>query len=193
MQITINSVNDLNYGSETYVKFSLKNGKVTIESSYGEDKPSEVLALLKMIDGPDMQAELKDTLNRCIAYKNEEKATEFSNLAIALSEEGKEKKIAWHHIDIQDLLDQEMESIQEEMDLEEVDIIKPIINDSEVFEQWLADTNFDIRPYLSILENIDGVVAITYFNRYRFVVTIGKLFSFKQIRREITEKLGINA
>ena len=68
-----------------------------------------------------------------------------------------------------------------------------IINDITMlssFDCWIGHTNFDITPKIkTILDSIEGVEVLKILSRYRFFIGIGKLFDFKEVRKEIEEDL----
>lgn len=58
------------------------------------------------------------------------------------------------------------------------------------FECWIAHTNFDItRDIKNKLNKIEGVELLKICSRYRFFIGIGKMFDFKQVRKNV--ELGI--
>ena len=57
------------------------------------------------------------------------------------------------------------------------------------FNCWVAHTNFNLTESLkNELDSIEGVELLKIFSRYRFLVGVGKMFDFSEVRREI-EKL----
>jgi len=57
------------------------------------------------------------------------------------------------------------------------------------FNCWVAHTNFNLTERLkNELDSIEGVELLKIFSRYRFLVGVGKMFDFTEVRREI-EKL----
>jgi len=57
------------------------------------------------------------------------------------------------------------------------------------FNCWVAHTNFNLTEYLkNELDSIEGVELLKIFSRYRFLVGVGKMFDFSEVRLEI-EKL----
>lgn len=59
------------------------------------------------------------------------------------------------------------------------------------FEFWIGHTNFDITPeFVNIVNSIPGVEGLKIFSRYRFIITIGKLFNFTQVRSLLELALG---
>lgn len=58
-------------------------------------------------------------------------------------------------------------------------------------EFWIGHTNFDItQSFLDIADNIPGIEGVKVFSRYRFLITVGKLFSFSQVRTMLELALG---
>ncbi len=64
------------------------------------------------------------------------------------------------------------------------------MNPFKQFNFWLANTNFKItRRTREILNNIDGIEAVVFLTRYRFIVGIGKLFTQKDVCNAIDKAL----
>ncbi len=58
------------------------------------------------------------------------------------------------------------------------------------FECWLAHTNFQITPVIKKRLNItDGVELLKVCGRYRFLIGIGRLFKFSDVRINIERQL----
>lgn len=58
------------------------------------------------------------------------------------------------------------------------------------FECWLAHTNFQITPQIKKqLNTTDGVELLKVCGRYRFLVGIGRLFKFSDVRTNIERQL----
>jgi hypothetical protein len=58
------------------------------------------------------------------------------------------------------------------------------------FDCWIGYTNFDITPTIkNTLDTIEGVEILKVLSRYRFFVGIGKLFDFKEVRKNIEDNL----
>ena len=54
------------------------------------------------------------------------------------------------------------------------------------FNCWVAHTNFNLTEYLkNELDSIEGVELLKIFSRYRFLVGVGKMFDFTEVRKEI--------
>lgn len=61
------------------------------------------------------------------------------------------------------------------------------------FELWLGYTDFSITQEIAQrIEKVEGVELFSLMTRYRFCVGIGKLFSFRDVRRGIEATLNIN-
>jgi hypothetical protein len=57
---------------------------------------------------------------------------------------------------------------------------------SDRWDCWMGYTNFDITNGISDkMRTLDGVEALKIMSRYTFCVGVGKLFQFKDIRRNI--------
>ena len=54
------------------------------------------------------------------------------------------------------------------------------------FDCWIGHTNFDITKEIkSMLNKTEGVELLKVLSRYRFFVGIGKMFDFKEVRKNI--------
>jgi hypothetical protein len=108
-----------------------------------------------------------------------------------------------HFIDDEDDSEDEDEDDESYLGLGEKDqskIISPIlpltaqiIEDISMlssFDCWIGHTNFDITPSVkNILDSTAGVEVLKVLSRYRFFIGIGKLFDFKEVRKNIEEEL----
>lgn len=58
------------------------------------------------------------------------------------------------------------------------------------FDCWIAHTNFDITETVkSVINKVEGVEVLKIHSRYRFFIGVGKMFDFKEVRKEIENKL----
>ena len=58
------------------------------------------------------------------------------------------------------------------------------------FDCWLGHTNFEITPTtFAILEEIEGVEILKICSRYRFFIGIGKMFKFKNVRKDLENQI----
>ena len=58
------------------------------------------------------------------------------------------------------------------------------------FDCWVGHTNFDITPSIKDkIEKTKGVEVLKIQSRYRFFVGVGKMFDFKQVRKNIEDEL----
>lgn len=58
------------------------------------------------------------------------------------------------------------------------------------FECWLAHTNFQVTPAIKKqLNKTDGVELLKVCGRYRFLIGIGRLFKFSDVRTNIERQL----
>lgn len=56
------------------------------------------------------------------------------------------------------------------------------------FECWLAHTNFNITKEIrNKLNRTEGVELLKICSRYRFFIGIGRMFSFKEVRKNIED------
>jgi len=54
------------------------------------------------------------------------------------------------------------------------------------YECWIGHTNFDItKDIKNKLDEIEGVEMLRILSRYRFFIGLGKLFDFKNVRKNI--------
>lgn len=54
------------------------------------------------------------------------------------------------------------------------------------FDCWIGHTNFDVTNNIkNILDEIPGIELLKICSRYRFFIGIGKLFDFKNVRKDI--------
>jgi hypothetical protein len=91
--------------------------------------------------------------------------------------------------------DEDVES--EEIDESNQNIMMPIspqlINDIQVistFDCWIGHTNFDITNSIKDkLNKIDGIELLKIYSRYRFLIGIGHMFNFKEVRKNIEKTL----
>lgn len=60
------------------------------------------------------------------------------------------------------------------------------------FDCWVAHTNFDITPKIKKdLDSVKGIEILKVFSRYRFFIGVGKMFDFKNVRKNV-ENLLLN-
>jgi len=117
------------------------------------------------------------------------------------------KKISWESMHIDDI--EENSDIIDEDDIpeEEMDEFVPLAgklintpmglfniddkyNPLRQFELRIGYTNFDItKDTAEIIEESPGVEAFAVLTRYRFIIGIGKLFTFETVRKSIESKL----
>lgn len=117
------------------------------------------------------------------------------------------KKILWESMHIDDIEDGSDILSEEEVQDEDKDNLIPIsgklintpigifdvddkYNPLRQLELRIGYTNFDLDTEVAnIIENSEGVEAFTVLTRYRFIIGIGKLFSFESVRKTIEDKL----
>ena len=64
------------------------------------------------------------------------------------------------------------------------------INIASNFDCWVAHTNFNLTEKIkNQLDKIEGVELLKVYSRYRFLVGIGRMFDFKDVRRKIESKI----
>ena len=60
------------------------------------------------------------------------------------------------------------------------------INLATNFNCWVAHTNFNLTEHIkNELDSIEGIELLKIFSRYRFLVGVGKMFDFTEVRKEI--------
>ena len=58
------------------------------------------------------------------------------------------------------------------------------------FDCWVGHTNFDITPVIfGTLNKIRGVELLKICSRYRFFIGIGKMFKFRNVRRDLENQI----
>lgn len=64
------------------------------------------------------------------------------------------------------------------------------LNPFRHFDFWMGSTNFNItQKVLKTLEKIDGVEKLKLIGRYTFIIGVGKLFDFRDVRVDIETQL----
>lgn len=54
------------------------------------------------------------------------------------------------------------------------------------FDCWIAHTNFNLTESIkNKLDQIEGVEMLKIFSRYRFLIGVGRMFNFSDVRKEI--------
>jgi len=82
----------------------------------------------------------------------------------------------------------------------EEDLMLPILPISDEFAQdaalvsnfdcWVGHTNFDITPsILKKLDETEGIEVLRLVSRYRFFIGVGRMFDFKNVRKNLENKL----
>lgn len=101
-----------------------------------------------------------------------------------------------------DILDEDLEDNEilniDDLDKHLVQEIPPAMNIDENlaneialainFDCWIAHTNFNITLDIkNNLDRIEGVELLKVFSRYRFLVGVGKMFDFSDVRKRIED------
>lgn len=61
------------------------------------------------------------------------------------------------------------------------------------FDCWVGHTNFNITEQLKEkINRIEGVEVLKIYSRYRFFIGVGKMFEFKDVRKDIESQLTGN-
>ncbi len=64
------------------------------------------------------------------------------------------------------------------------------LNPYREFEFWVGHTNFDItQEVFDVLNSAPGVEALQLISRYRFIIGVGKLFAFQDVRADLQSRL----
>jgi len=59
------------------------------------------------------------------------------------------------------------------------------------FDCWVAHTNFNLTESIkNELDKVEGIEILKIFSRYRFLIGVGKMFAFKDVRKTVETKLG---
>jgi hypothetical protein len=54
------------------------------------------------------------------------------------------------------------------------------------FNCWVGYTNFNLTEHIkNELDSVEGIELLKIFSRYRFLVGVGKMFDFTEVRKEI--------
>lgn len=89
--------------------------------------------------------------------------------------------------------DEDTETILEQNESFVVAIPETLSNEIQLttnFDCWIAHTNFDITEKIkSAINKIEGVEVLKIHSRYRFFIGVGKMFDFKEVRKEIENRL----
>ena len=100
---------------------------------------------------------------------------------------------------IQNLTEEEYEQMQgllEEQGIAELPQEQTMINIPEAlaneislatnFDCWIGHTNFNLTEQLkNKLDQIEGVEMLKIYSRYRFLVGVGRMFEFSDVRKDI--------
>lgn len=134
--------------------------------------------------------------NKKIGWQKYESVIEEQmNSPILLSLMSNLQKLQAQQLDDQSVEDDEDES--EDLGFESGTMMYPISNQLiqdisllSNFDCWIGHTNFDItKDVKNILDAANGVEALKIYSRYRFFIGVGKMFDFKNVRKEIETKL----
>jgi len=113
-------------------------------------------------------------------------------------------KRSHEHANLQDISEEELQQIEEFLesnpDIQHLpqeeqtmlnidDNLAHEISLATNFDCWVAHTNFNLTEKIKDnLDDVEGVELLKVFSRYRFLVGVGKMFDFSEVRKEI-EKL----
>ena len=60
------------------------------------------------------------------------------------------------------------------------------VNMTANFDCWMGHTNFDLTKEIKhSLDHVEGVEVLKICSRYRFFIGIGRMFDFKNVRKNI--------
>lgn len=102
----------------------------------------------------------------------------------------------YHDIDLEGLQEEginpeDLEALMEEGAAPSISIDENLageINLATNFDCWIGHTNFNITLDIKDeLDKIEGVELLKVFSRYRFLVGVGRMFDFTDVRKRIEE------
>jgi len=114
------------------------------------------------------------------------------------------------YTNLEDLTEEELEQLEEFLELQSNANVHPQqqeqgmmmnidenlageINLATNFDCWIAHTNFNLTENIkNELDGVEGVELLKVFSRYRFLVGVGRMFDFKEVRREIEKIIPKN-
>jgi len=114
------------------------------------------------------------------------------------------------YINLEDATEEELEQLEEFLELQSNATVHPQqqeqgmmmnidenlageINLATNFDCWIAHTNFNLTENIkNELDGVEGVELLKVFSRYRFLVGVGRMFDFKEVRREIEKIIPKN-
>lgn len=87
-------------------------------------------------------------------------------------------------------LEDDDENIQEQFIITIPESLSNEISLLTNFDCWVGHTNFNITEDIKKQMNrIEGIEVLKICSRYRFFIGIGKMFSFKEVRKNIEDQL----
>tara|TARA_Y100001951_G_C11160143_1_gene194299 strand:+ start:167 stop:616 length:450 start_codon:yes stop_codon:yes gene_type:complete len=93
-------------------------------------------------------------------------------------------------------IDMEMQMQQEELGQQPLMLNLDESISSEIalannFDCWVAHTNFNLTESIkNELDEVEGIEILRIFSRYRFLIGVGKMFEFTDVRKNVETKLG---
>lgn len=117
------------------------------------------------------------------------------------------KKILWESLHLDDIEDNTVDEIDDDEDDGDLEDIKGKVlstpfgfykiddkfNPLRQFEFRIGYTNFDIDSEIAEqIENTPGVEALLILTRYRFLIGVGKMFDFRNVRPNIEKQICKN-
>ena len=86
-----------------------------------------------------------------------------------------------------------IEALEEPVMISLDDAMAAEISIASNFDCWMAHTNFNLTERIkNQLDKIEGVELLKICSRYRFLVGVGRMFDFKDVRRKIESKICDN-
>ena len=220
MEDTTNSVDSLSsQNNETYVRFDItqrpeeEEPTIKITSGYSGHKPQHVHSFITSICSHDGFSQLVETFYDRMSETDEEGAMQFltkcvaeygiykdsANMADEEEEEQKEeqpdREIAWLNRDQAAIMENNLleleKTIKEETGDDDIRLVRTNIDEDSFKEEWIGYTNFDVIKVSKDIQKTRGVDLFVHLSRYSFSITIGKLFSFSDVRAELHDKLSL--
>lgn len=92
--------------------------------------------------------------------------------------------------EIQHLFNEEMGIVQLEPDEDDLDEEEEDFFENAKINFWACHTNFNIdKKTFNVIKNTEGIEFIQVKTRYCFLIAVGKLFHFNDVRKSIEKEL----
>jgi len=113
------------------------------------------------------------------------------NLLEQFNQPFEQSESSYEDLDEEEKYIQEMQAMLSQQPA--VTITEEMISDISMlanFDCWVGHTNFDITPSVfKVLNKTKGVEVLKVCSRYRFFLGVGKMFDFKDVRKQIEDFL----